>query len=390
MTGSSTSTGADAATSSTEGRQPIEGDGPALFRPITIRGLTIRNRVWVPPLCQYSVTARDGVPHDWHLVHLGSMAAGGAGLVVAEATAVNPEGRISDHDTGIWNDAQVEAWRRITRFIRSQGAASGIQLAHAGRKASVWPETLRRSGSQPLDEGGWDTVSASAVAFDGLREPHALDDAGIEAVIEDFRTAARRAVDAGFDVVEIHAAHGYLVHQFLSPLSNLRTDRWGGSLENRARLLLELVRIVRAEIGERMPLFVRFSATDWAEGGWDESQTATVARWAEEAGADFFDVSTGGLVRDAKIPVYPGYQAHLAEYVGEHGDVMVSAVGRITMPRQAEELVESGAADAVMFGKAMMRDPHFALRAAHELGAGTSMWPVQYLRARPEVNDGEW
>jgi 2,4-dienoyl-CoA reductase-like NADH-dependent reductase (Old Yellow Enzyme family) len=363
---------------------------PALFRPLTIRDLTIRNRVWVPPLCQYSVTQRDGVPHDWHLVHLGSMAAGGAGLVIAEATSVSPEGRISDHDTGLWNDEQADAWARITRFIRSQGAAAGIQLAHAGRKASVWPEPMRRAGSQLLDEGGWTAVSASAIAFDGLADPVALDEAGILAVIDDFRSAARRAVTAGFDVVEIHAAHGYLVHQFLSPLSNHRDDHWGGSLENRARLLLELVREVRAEVGEGMPVFVRFSATDWAEGGWDESQTAAVARWSEEAGADFFDVSTGGLVAHAPIPVGPGYQAHLAEYVGEHGDVRVSAVGRITMPDQAEELVASGGADAVMFGKAMMRDPHFALRAAHELGAGTSMWPPQYLRARPEVNDGEW
>ncbi len=363
---------------------------PALFRPITIRGLTIRNRVWVPPLCQYSVTARDGVPHDWHLVHLGAMAAGGAGLVVAEATAVGPEGRISDYDTGLWNDEQAEAWSRITRFIRSQGAASGIQLAHAGRKASVWPETIRRSGSQPLDEGGWTTVAPSAVAFDGLREPVALDEAGVLGVIEEFRLAARRAVAAGFDVVEVHAAHGYLVHQFLSPLSNRRDDRWGGPLENRARLLLELVRVVRAEIGERMPLFVRFSATDWAEGGWDEEQTALVARWAQDAGADFFDVSTGGLVAHARIPVGPGYQAHLAEYVGDRADVRVSAVGRITMPEQAERLVADGDVDAVMFGKAMMRDPHFALRAAYELGADTSMWPLQYLRARPEVNSGEW
>jgi 2,4-dienoyl-CoA reductase-like NADH-dependent reductase (Old Yellow Enzyme family) len=318
------------------------------------------------------------------------MAAGGAGLVVAEATAVGPEGRISDYDTGLWNDEQAEAWSRITRFIRSQGAASGIQLAHAGRKASVWPETIRRSGSQPLDEGGWTTVAPSAVAFDGLREPVALDEAGVLRVIEEFRLAARRAVDAGFDVVELHAAHGYLVHQFLSPLSNRRDDRWGGPLENRARLLLELVRVVRAEIGERMPLFVRFSATDWAEGGWDEEQTAIVARWAQDAGADFFDVSTGGLVAHVRIPVGPGYQAHLAEYVGDRADVRVSAVGRITMPEQAERLVAAGEVDAVMFGKAMMRDPHFALRAAHELGADTSMWPLQYLRARPEVNDGEW
>lgn len=363
---------------------------PALFRPITIRGLEIRNRVWVPPLCQYSVTELDGVPHDWHLVHLGSMAAGGAGLVLAEATAVSPKGRISDHDTGLWNDEQAEAWSRITRFIRSQGAASGIQLAHAGRKASVWQEHLRRPGSQPLEDGGWETVAPSAIAFDGLRVPSALDEAGILAVIEDFRSAARRAVEAGFDVVEVHAAHGYLVHQFLSPLSNTRDDRWGGSLENRARLLLELVRAVRAEIGERMPLFVRFSATDWAPGGWDEEQTSTVARWAAEAGADFFDISTGGLVRDVRIPVGPAYQAAHAEFVGGRAGVSVSAVGRITTAAQAEALVASGAADAVMFGKAMMRDAHFAMRAASELGAGSTMWPPQYLRARPELNDGEW
>ena len=363
---------------------------PALFTPITIRSLTIRNRVWVPPLCQYSVTSRDGVPHDWHLVHLGAMAAGGAGLVIAEATAVSPEGRISDHDTGLWNDEQAEAWSRITSFLHSQGAASGIQLAHAGRKASIWPEPMRRPGSQPIDEGGWQTVSASAIAFDGYREPVALDEAGILQVVEDFRLAARRAVAAGFDLVEVHAAHGYLVHQFLSPLSNVRTDRWGGSLENRARLLLELVRAVRAEIGEGMPLFVRFSATDWTPGGWDEAQTATVARWAQDAGADFFDISTGGLVASADIPIGPGYQAHFAEYVGERSDAPVSAVGRITNARHADDLVAAGRADAIMFGKAMMRDPHFALRAAHELGADTSMWPLQYLRARPQVNDGEW
>lgn len=374
----------------TAGDAAAEARTPALFRPIVIRGLEIRNRVWVPPLCQYSVTARDGVPHDWHLVHLGAMAAGGAGLVIAEATAVSPEGRISDHDTGLWNDGQAEAWARVTRFIRSQGASSGIQLAHAGRKASVWPEPMRLPGSQPLHEGGWQTVAPSPVAFAGLREPAALDEAGIAAVVDDFRSAARRAVAAGFDVVEVHAAHGYLVHQFLSPLSNLRDDRWGGSLEHRARLLLELVRVVRDEIGERMPLFVRFSATDWAPGGWDEEQTAIVAGWAAEAGADFFDISTGGLVRDVRIPVGPAYQATHAEFVGERAGVSVSAVGRITTPLQAEALVASGAADAVMFGKAMMRDPHFALRAAHELGASTSLWPPQYVRARPDLNDGEW
>ncbi|WP_394555118.1 NADH:flavin oxidoreductase/NADH oxidase [Agromyces sp. MMS24-JH15] len=363
---------------------------PALFRPIRIRDLEIRNRIWVPPLCQYSVTARDGVPTDWHLVHLGSMAAGGAGLVIAEATAIHPDGRISDHDTGIWSDDQVVAWRRITDFIRSQGAASGLQLAHAGRKASAWPEQLRLHGSQPVEQGGWQTVSASAIAFDGMRAPVALDEAGIRAVIADFRAAAARAVRAGFDLVEVHAAHGYLLHQFLSPLSNHRDDAWGGDLAGRARLLLEVVREVRAEIGERMPLFVRFSATDWVDGGWDEAQTAQAAKWAQDAGADLADISTGGLVATASIPVGPGYQVAHASYVGEHGGVPVSAVGRITRPADAEALVAAGRADAVMFGKAMMRDPHFALRAAYELGAGSSMWPVPYLRARPEANDGEW
>ncbi|MGX5696605.1 NADH:flavin oxidoreductase/NADH oxidase [Agromyces soli] len=364
---------------------------PALFAPLTIRGLEIRNRIWVPPLCQYSVTARDGVPNDWHLVHLGAMAAGGAGLVIAEATAVSPEGRISDHDTGLWNDAQAEAWARIVRFIRSQGAAAGIQLAHAGRKASTWPEPLRRAGSQPLDEGGWPTVSASAVAFRGLREPLALDEAGILEVIAQFRAAARRARDAGFDLVEVHAAHGYLVHQFLSPLSNLREDHWGGSLENRARLLLEIVRAVREELGDDVPVLVRFSATDWAEGGWDAEQTAIVAEWAAGAGADFFDISTGGLVADARIPVGPGYQVEFAEAVGVRAGVAVSAVGRITDPEHAERLVAAGAVDAVMFGKAMMRDPHYALRAAHVLGHDdAAAWPPQYRRARPELNDGEW
>ena len=273
-------------------------DLPALFRPIRIRGLEIRNRVWVPPLCQYSVTELDGVPHDWHLVHLGSMAAGGAGLVIAEATAVSPEGRISDHDTGLWNDEQAEAWARITRFIRSQGAASGIQLAHAGRKASVWQEHLRRPGSQPIEDGGWQTVAPSAIAFDGLREPVALDEDGILAVIEDFRAAARRAVDAGFDVVEVHAAHGYLLHQFLSPLSNRRTDAWGGSLAGRARLLLDTVDAVRAVLPDDRPLLVRVSATDWTEGGLTVEDTTEVAGWLRDAKRDLDFCRRRGRLRE--------------------------------------------------------------------------------------------
>ena len=292
----------------------------ALFNPMTLRSLTMRNRLWVAPLCQYSVTEADGVPTDWHLAHLGSFARGGAGLVMAEATAVTPEGRISPHDTGIWADDQREAWRRIVQFVHSQGAAAGLQLAHAGRKASVYPEWGETteghsgSGTMPVEQGGWQTVSASPIAFEGYEPPVSLDAQGIEDVRLAFIAAARRAVDAGFDLVEVHAAHGYLLHQFLSPLSNGRADEWGGSLENRARLLLDIVRGVRAEVGPDLPVLVRFSGTDWTEGGWDEQQTATVAAWALEAGADLFDISSGGLVR-ARIPVGPGYQVPLAEHV---------------------------------------------------------------------------
>lgn len=357
----------------------------ALFHPLTIRGTTMRNRVWVAPMCQYAIDKRDGVPEDWHLVHLGSTAAGGAGLVIAEASAVSPEGRISYHDTGIWNQEQADAWARITRFIHGQGAQAGIQLAHAGRKASVWPEWgpgADRSGTVPADEGGWRTVSASTLPFPGYDEPVSLDSAGIRDVVEQFRSAALRAVTAGFDVVEIHAAHGYLLHQFLSPLSNERVDEYGGSLAGRARLLLEVVAAVRAAVGETVPVMVRFSATDYADGGWDEHQTATVAGWAADAGADFFDISSGGNVRGVHIPIGPGYQVPLAEYVKERAGVSVSAVGLITTPEQAESIVASGQADAVMLGREMMRDPRFALRAAHELGAQLDYWPPQYLRAR--------
>lgn len=359
----------------------------ALFQPLTIRGTTMRNRIWVAPMCQYAIEKKDGVPEDWHLVHLGSMAAGGAGLVVAEASAVTPEGRISPQDTGIWNDEQADAWSRVTAFIHSQGAAAGIQLAHAGRKASVWSEWgTDRKGTIPADEGGWQTVSASAFPFPGYNAPVPLDASGIDDVVEQFRSAARRSVDAGFDVVEIHAAHGYLLHQFLSPLSNDRTDEYGGSLANRARLLLAVVAAVRDAVGRAIPVLVRFSATDYADGGWDEKQTAIVAGWAADAGADFFDISSGGNVSGVRIPVGPGYQVPLAEYVKGNAAVSVSAVGLITTPEQAESVVSSGQADAVMLGREMMRDPHFALRAAYELGVDLDYWPAQYLRARWPVN----
>ncbi|GAB3408501.1 NADH:flavin oxidoreductase/NADH oxidase [Schumannella luteola] len=362
---------------------------PTLFDPIRLRALEIRNRIWIPPMCQYSVTARDGVPTDWHLVHLGALARGGAGLVIAEATAVTPEGRISAQDTGLWNDDQVAGWHRVTDFIRSQGAASGVQLAHAGRKGSSWPtEAGRAPGSQsvPLDEGGWTTVAPSAVPLEDYADPRALDLAELPGIVAAFRAAARRALDAGFDLVEIHAAHGYLLHQFLSPLSNIRDDAYGGSLENRARLLREVVRAVRAEVGTDVPLLVRVSATDWADGGWDAEQTVEVAGWLRDDGADLFDVSTGGLVGGVTVPLGPGYQVRFAERVAEAG-APTAAVGLIVTPRQAAEVVEQGRADAVLLGRATLRDPHWALRAAHELGVDAAPWPPQYLRAR---TNREW
>lgn len=344
-------------------------------------------------------------------MHLGSFAAGGAGIVMAEATAVVPEGRISAHDTGIWNDAQATAWSRVVDFIHSQGAAAGIQLAHAGRKASVYPEWSTTAeghsghGTMPLEQGGWPPVAPSAIAFEGYAEPVALDDAGIQDVVVAFTDAARRSVAAGFDLVEIHAAHGYLLHQFLSPLSNTRSDQWGGSLENRARLLLDIVRAVRAVVD--VPILVRFSATDWVDddwlaehgfaddgngdgggdskiAGWNEHDTATVASWALKAGADLFDISSGGLVR-ARIEVSPGYQVPFAETVRREGNVPVNAVGLITEAAQAEAIVATGQADAVMMGREFMRDPHAALRFARELGVEVDGVPVgtppQYLRA---------
>ena len=358
----------------------------ALFQPLTVRNLTIRNRVWAAPMCQYSIAATDGVPRDWHLVHLGSIAAGGAGLVVAEATAVSPEGRISPQDTGLWNDEQATAWGRVVDFIHSQGAAAGVQLAHAGRKASVWAEWGNggRHGTIASDDGGWLTVAPSAVAFPGAgyAVPTALDQAGIDRVVDDFAAAAERAMRSGFDLIEIHAAHGYLLHEFLSPLSNRRDDEYGGSLENRARLLLRVITAVRAVVGDAVPILTRFSATDYADGGWDEQQTATVAGWARDAGCDLFDISSAGNTTGVTIPIGPGYQVPFADYVKRTAGVVVNAVGLITTPQQAEEIVASGQADAVMLGRELLRDPHFALRAAHELGVEIDYWPQQYVRAQ--------
>ena len=355
---------------------------PALFEPLTLGNLTLRNRIWIAPMCQYSVEERDGVPTDWHLVHLGQFATGGAGLVIAEATAVSPEGRITDRDTGIWTDEQADAWAPIVRFVTSQGAAAGIQLGHAGRKASTfapWGSDGQR-GTVPRAAGGWETVGPTAQPFDGFAAPRALDEAGIDQVVADFAAATRRAVAAGFSVIEIHAAHGYLLHQFLSPLVNTRSDSYGGTLENRARLLLRIVRAVRENAGDAV-IVVRFSATDWAQGGWDEAQTAIVARWAADAGANFFDISTGGAIAGVDIPLEPGYQVPFAASVKNAAGVSVGAGGLVTDPEHAEEIVASGQADAVLIGREALRDPHFPLRAAAELGAQIDYLPGQYERA---------
>ncbi len=348
-----------------------------LFSPLTLRDTTFRNRVFVSPMCMYS--AVDGMPDDWHLVHLGARAAGGAGLVLTEATAISPEGRISPQDTGIWNDEQARAWARITAFVRSQGAVPGIQLAHAGRKASTYRPWDERSGSVPAGEGGWPTVGPSAVAFGRFADPVALDGAGLAKVVTDFADATRRSVAAGFEVVELHAAHGYLLHEFLSPLSNQRTDAYGGDLAGRARLLLEVVDAVRPLLTG--PLFVRISGTDWAQGGWTLDDSVALAPLLAERGVDLVDVSSGGLDPSQQIPVGPGFQVPLSAAVRATG-IPTAAVGLITEPAQAEKVLEAGDADAVLLARELLRDPHWPLRAAAELGDSIP-WPPQYERARP-------
>lgn len=350
-----------------------------LFTPIALRGLTVPNRVWVAPMCQYS--ADDGVPNDWHLVHLGSFARGGAGLVMTEATAILPEGRISPGDTGIWNDAQVAAWRRITDFIHAQGAATSIQLAHAGRKASSNAPWV--GGYAEDVDGGWTPLGPSAEAFPGLREPEAMTKAHLVDVVTGFGDAAERALAAGFDLLEIHAAHGYLLHEFLSPLSNHRDDEYGGSFDNRVRLLLEVVAEVRGRVPNGIPLVVRLSATDWTDGGWDDGDSVALARLLKDAGVDLVDTSTGGNVH-AQIPVGPGYQVPFAERIRREAGIPTGAVGLITEPKQAEEIVASSQADVVLLARALLREPHWALAAARELGVERGdgiTWPRQYERA---------
>ena len=354
--------------------------GPRLFEPLDIRGLTLRNRIMVAPMCQYS--SIDGFPTDWHLVHLGSRAVGGAGLVMMEATAVEARGRISLHDAGIWDDRRGEAYAPIARFIKEHGAVPAIQLAHAGRKASVhrpW------EGGAPLapDEGAWETVGPSAIPFDAdWHVPHALTLDEIGRVVEQFRRGAERALAAGFEIVELHGAHGYLLHEFLSPVSNRRDDRYGGSFENRVRLLFEVVEAVRSVWPDCLPLFVRVSATDWVEGGWDVEQTVALARLLRTRGVDLVDCSSGGNVATARIPMRPGYQIPFAEQVRREAGIMTGAVGLITSAELAEEILAGERADAVLMARNLLWDPYWPLHAAKELGAEIDYWPAQYLRAR--------
>jgi 2,4-dienoyl-CoA reductase-like NADH-dependent reductase (Old Yellow Enzyme family) len=349
-----------------------------LFEPMTLGDVTLRNRIAVSPMCEYSAT--DGVPDDWHLVHLGSRAVGGAALVFTEATAVSPEGRISPADTGIWNDTQQTAWARIAAFIASQGAVPGIQLAHAGRKGST-QVPWRGGKALPAGQGDWVPVAPSALAFsDDYPMPVALDADGIARVVADFAAATRRARDAGFRVVEIHAAHGYLLHEFLSPLSNVRTDAYGGTLANRARLLREVVAAVRDDWPAPAPLVVRVSATDWVEGGWDIGECVELARWLKQDGVDLIDCSSGGNAAQAHVPIGPGYQVPFAARIRRDAGIATGAVGLITDARQAEAILERGDADLVFLARELLRDPYFPRRAAAELGVRIEP-PVQYGRA---------
>jgi 2,4-dienoyl-CoA reductase-like NADH-dependent reductase (Old Yellow Enzyme family) len=347
-----------------------------LLSPLMIRGLTLRNRIVVSPMCQYC--AIEGIASDWHLVHLGSRAVGGAGLIFVEATAVTRDGRISPGDMGIWSDEHIEPLARIARFVQSQGAVPAIQLAHAGRKGSCEPPWQGGASLKTAAAGGWQVVGPSAIPFNvGDPIPAALDDAGIEAVIVAFEAATRRALAAGFQVIEIHAAHGYLLHEFLSPLSNQRTDRFGGNLDNRMRLVLEVTERLRRIVPESHPLFVRISATDWADGGWDLEQSIVLAQQLKHFGVDVIDVSSGGLIPKARIPVGKGYQVPLARAIRERAKVMTGAVGLITEPKYASEIITGGDADLVFIAREMLREPYWALKAQQELGQDPS-WPIPY------------
>jgi len=351
-----------------------------LFSPITLKSITLKNRIAISPMCQYS--AVDGFANDWHLVHLGSRASGGAALIIQEATAVSPEARISPADLGIWKDEHIEKLKTINEFIVSQNSVPGIQLAHAGRKASVSAPWL---GNKKLDfaQGGWQTVAPSAIAYhdDEPFLPEALDKNGIEKVIADFKAATKRAVEAGYKVLEIHAAHGYLQHQFLSPLTNVRTDEYGGSFENRIRFTLEIVEAVQTQWPSNLPLIVRISATDWAEGGWNPEESVQLSKILKEKGVDLIDVSSGGLVSHQKIAIGPGYQVPFAEKIKKEAEILTGAVGLITDAKQAEEILNKNQADLILFARESLRNPNLALDFAKELNDDIQ-WPKQYERAK--------
>jgi 2,4-dienoyl-CoA reductase-like NADH-dependent reductase (Old Yellow Enzyme family) len=356
-----------------------------LFEPLKLRDIVLSNRIGIPPMCQYS--AHDGMAADWHFVHYGSRAVGGAALMIVEATAVTPEGRISLGDMGIWDDRHIEPLARIARFAQQQGCVAAIQLAHAGRKASVGLGWQAQSTLSETD-GGWKTVAPSAVAFGpGYAVPGELDAAAIAGVIASFAAGARRAREAGFQTVEIHAAHGYLLHQFLSPLSNLRKDAYGGSFENRTRLVREVVAAVRTEWPEHLPVLIRLSATDWVDGGWNADETVELCRMLKGLGVDLVDVSSAGLVLTAKIPAGPGFQTEFAARVRREAGIAAAAVGLITSPAQADHIVRSGQADIVLLGREILRNPYWPLAAAQALGQETT-WPHQYLRAAPPGSKG--
>jgi 2,4-dienoyl-CoA reductase-like NADH-dependent reductase (Old Yellow Enzyme family) len=350
-----------------------------LFTPLKLRGIELKNRIVVSPMCEYS--SEDGFAGNWHLVHLGSRAVGGAALVIAEATAVSPEGRISAGDLGIWKDDHIEKLKEITGFISGQGAVPGIQLAHAGRKAST---AIPWQGGHPLSiaKGGWEIVAPSAIPFSAESQtPKTLDQAGIDKVVGDFKAAAQRALRAGFKIIEIHAAHGYLINEFLSPLSNQRTDKYGGSFENRIRLLLEVIAAIRSVWPDELPLFVRISSSDWVEKGWTITDSIALAKLLKEKGIDLIDCSSGGLIPNAVIPAGPGYQVPFAEQIRKEAGIPTGAVGIITEPLQAETILAAGQADLIVMAREFLRDPYFPLHAAHELDAEIK-WPVQYERAK--------
>jgi 2,4-dienoyl-CoA reductase-like NADH-dependent reductase (Old Yellow Enzyme family) len=353
---------------------------PSLFDPLALRGITLPNRILVSPMCEYS--SENGLASDWHFVHLGSRAVGGAGLIFTEATAVTPEGRISPQDLGIWGPEHVPPLARCVRFIHQQGRPAGIQLAHAGRKGST-RRPWEPPGMVPVGEGGWTPDGPTSEPFThGFPVPRPLAEAEIAATVRAFADAARRALEAGFDVAEIHAAHGYLIHEFLSPLSNTRTDGYGGSFDNRIRFGLEVVDAVRAVWPDRLPVFVRISCTDWTPGGWDIDQSVELARRMRDRGVDLIDCSSGGNVPVASIPLAPGYQVPFAERIRRDAGIPTAAVGLITTPAQANEIVTSGQADCILLARELLRDPYFPLRAARELGQPID-WPAQYLRAAP-------